>query len=78
MGHGCNATIDDLAIIDDEAGFAFNNGTFGGEGHKTGLRTELGNGDLNGDVHDDDEGDEALGAEAGASKYFSLTGLDSG
>jgi hypothetical protein len=27
--------MDDLVIIDDEAGFAFNNGTFGGEGHET-------------------------------------------
>jgi hypothetical protein len=47
--------IDDLAIINDEAGFAFNNGTFEGEGHKTGPGTELGNRDPNGDVHDDDE-----------------------
>jgi hypothetical protein len=31
--------IDDMAI-DDEAGFAFNNGTIKGEGHKTGPGTE--------------------------------------
>jgi hypothetical protein len=57
--------IDDLAIIDDEAGFAFNNGTFEGEGCKTELGTELGNGDPNGDVHDDDDqgDDEALAGE---------------
>jgi hypothetical protein len=31
--------IDDVAIIDDEAGFAFNNGTNKGEGRKTGPGT---------------------------------------
>jgi hypothetical protein len=57
--------IDDLAIIDDEAGFAFNNGTFEGEGCKTEPGTELGNGDPNGDIHDDDDqgDDEALAGE---------------
>jgi hypothetical protein len=37
-----NYNIDDVAIIDDEAGFAFNNGTIEGEGRKVGPGTELG------------------------------------